>query len=449
VPRASGSKQTKAARRRAEPLKTKYLIVGNSVGAVGAVEAIRRIDASGSLTILSDEPHFAYSRPMIAEYLAGECSLDHMRYRLPDFYETNCVQALLGHKAVRVDFQAKLVELDDGRKIAWRKLLLATGGTPIVPKMDGVDRKNVFTFTTVADAEEMKRALPAGATVVVIGGGLIGISASQALSRRGNSVVMVELMDRVLSAALDKRASRLVEKTLQATGIDIVTGHTVEEITGTPEEEGRVAAVVLNDGRRINCQAIIVAIGVLPRTNLIAGTAVRTNRGIVVDRHMATSCSDIYACGDAAEAYDFLRSEEKLTPIWPNAFAGGRIAGFNMAGRSVVYEGTTNMNSFNYFGLPIISAGIVEPPSTSSYKVLQSPVTNGGTYQRIVLQDNRVVGMVFVGDIQSAGIVIGLMRNRVDVRRFQRSLVSSGLSLASLPGELRQAMLAQATPTAV
>jgi NAD(P)H-nitrite reductase large subunit len=239
----------------------------------------------------------------------------------------------------------------------------------------------------------------------------------------------------------------MVERTLQAAGINVVTGCTVEEIVGMEKE--RVATVVLNDGRRIECQAVIAAIGVLPRTDLVTGTAVRTNRGIVVDRHMTTSCSDIYACGDAAEAYDFLRGEEKLTPIWPNAYAGGRIAGLNMAGRPVVYEGTTNMNSFNYFGLPIISAGIVEPPDMSSYKVLQSPLTNGGAYQRIVLQDNRVVGMVFVGDIQSAGIVIGLMRNKTDVRGFQRPLVSSGLSLASLPRELRQAMLAQAMPTAV
>ena len=429
--------------------KTRYLIIGNSAGGIGSAEAIRQADRSSPITIISEEPYPAYSRPLISEYLSGRRSPREMLLRDTAFYSRNGIDCLLGRRALRLDVENRTVELDDGTSIGWEKLLLATGGTPIIPKVKGIDKKGVFTFTALDDAKAIRQQVPPDATVAVIGGGLIGVSVSQALSQRGNSVVMVELMDRVLSAALDKRASRLVEKTLQAAGIDVVTGCAVEEIVGMAADEERVAAVLLNDGRRIECQAVIAAIGVLPRTDLIAGTAVGTDRGIVVDRHMATSCSDIYACGDAAEAYDFLRSEQKLTPIWPNAYAGGRIAGFNMAGRPAVYEGTTNMNSFNYFGLPIISAGIVEPPDISSYKVLQSPITSNGTYQRVVLQDNRVVGMVFVGDIQSAGIVIGLMRTRADVRGFQRSLVSGGLSLASPPGELRQAMLAQAMPAAI
>jgi NAD(P)H-nitrite reductase large subunit len=434
---------------RTDALRTRYLIVGNSAGGVGAAEAIRDTNRTGPITVLSEEPYPAYSRPLISEYLSGDRSLREMFLRKPAFYTENGIDCVLGRKAVRLDVENRSLELADGTSIGWERLLLATGGRPIVPKVKGIDKKGVFTFTTLDDAKAMRAQVPPGSTVVVIGGGLIGVSVSQALTRRGNSVVLVELMDRVLSAALDRRASRLVEKRLRDAGIVVITGHAVEEIVGTNGNDGRVAAVILNDGRRIECRAVVAAIGVLPRTELVAGTTLRMNRGIVVDRHMATSCPDVYACGDTAEAHDFLRGEDRLTPIWPNAYMGGRIAGYNMAGLRLAYDGTTNMNSFNYFRLPIISAGIVEPPSDSPCRVVQAPPTRGGTYRRVVLQGNRVVGMVFVGDIQSSGIVLNLMKERIDVRAFQRALVSDGLSLASLPAGLRRTLLARPAPATV
>jgi len=418
--------------------RTRYLIVGNSAGGIGAAEAIRQADRTGPITIVSEEPYPAYSRPLISEHLSGHRSLREMLLRQPSFYTDNGIDCLLGRKAVRLDVDNRSLELADGARIGWERLLLATGGRPIIPKVKGIDRKGVFTFTTLDDAKTMRAQVPPGATVVVIGGGLIGVSVSQALVRRGNSVVLVELMDRVLSAALDRRASRLVEKRLREAGIVVITGHAVEEIVGANGKDEGVAAVILNDGRRIECGAVVAAIGVLPRTELVAGANVCVNRGIVVDRYMATSCPDVYACGDAAEAHDFLRDEDRLTPIWPNAYMGGRIAGYNMAGRRVAYEGTTNMNSFNYFGLAVVSAGIVEPANGSPCRVIQTPPGKGGAHRRVVLQDDRVVGMVFVGDIQSSGIVLNLMKERVDVRGFQRALVSDGLSLASLPARLRQ-----------
>jgi NAD(P)H-nitrite reductase large subunit len=440
MPRASGGKRTRATKMPGEALKTKYLIVGNSVGAVGAMEAIRRIDGSGSLTVLSDEPHFTYSRPMISEYLAGECSLDHMRYRLPDFYEANHVQALLGRKAVAVDFDAKTIDLDDGRKIAWRKLLLATGGTPIVPKMDGVDRKNVFTFTTIADAEEMKRSLPAGATVVVIGGGLIGMSVTQALVKYGAKVTMVELMDRLLSTMLDAEGSHLAEDQVRAAGVQLVTGQTVDRIIGQEKDETRVGGVVLQDGRRMPCDAVVVAVGVVPRTELVKDSPVAVNRGIIVDRRMQTSVRDVYACGDVAEAFDFVQKADRVIPVWPNAYIGGRVAGHNMAGARAKYPGGTAMNSLNYFGLSITSAGLVDPGDADKYEILSAPAT-AMSYRKIVLKKGRIVGMIFLGDIERSGVVFGLMKDGVKVSSFKDALLRQDFGLNSLPEQLRREML--------
>jgi NAD(P)H-nitrite reductase large subunit len=140
---------------RATVPETKYLIIGNSAGGIAAAEAIREVDREGAITMVSEEPYLAYSRPLISEYLAGERSLDTMLLRPVHFYERNRIEALLGTGAARVDFSRRLVELEDGRTLVWRKLLLATGGAPIVPKLKGSRRKGVFTFTTLEDAERI------------------------------------------------------------------------------------------------------------------------------------------------------------------------------------------------------------------------------------------------------------------------------------------------------
>ena len=421
--------------------ETEYLIIGNSAGGIAAAEAIREVDREGTITIVSEEPYLAYSRPLISEYLAGERSLDGMLLRPPDFYERNKIEPLLGTGAARVDFGHKLVELEDGRRLAWRKLLLATGGSPIVPRLKGSHRKGVFTFTTLEDAKKIREAVDSQRRVVVIGGGLIGVSLAQALVHRGAAVVMVELMDRVLGTALDAEASRLVEEALRRRQIEIVLGQTVKEIVGRPEDACRVGGVILEDGRTMACDGVVFAIGVAPRTELAAGSAVAVNRGIVVDRHMATSCRGVYACGDAAEAYDFILKTNRLIPVWPNAVAGGRVAGYNMAGRPTRYEGSTGMNALNCFGLSAVAAGLVEPKDDPSCEVLVKPGAANGAYRKIVLRNNRIVGMVFMGDIERSGIVFGLMKDGINVRRFKEALLSPDFGLGALPDDLRRKRL--------
>jgi len=419
----------------------KYLIIGNCAGGIAAAEAIREVDGEGPITIVSEEPYFAYSRPLISEYLAGQRSLDSMLLRQSDFYERNKIEALLGTKATRIDFDRRLVELEDGRQLAWRKLILATGGAPIVPKLKGCHREGVFTFTTLADAERIGQTLQRGCTAVVIGGGLIGISLAQALVHRRVAVVMVELMDRLLATALDAEASRLVEGALRKNGLEVILGQTAKEILGRREDGRCVGGVILQDGRTIACDGVVFAIGVAPRIELAAGSAVTVNRGIVVDRRMATSCRAVYACGDAAEAYDFIHKTNRLIPVWPNAVAGGRAAGFNMAGRPTRYEGSTGMNALNCFGLSAVAAGLVAPGDDPTCEVLATSSAADGPYRRIVLKNNRIVGMVFVGDIERSGVVFGLMKDGVNVRRFREALLSPDFGLGALPDDLRRKRL--------
>jgi len=415
--------------------KVKYLIIGNSAGGIGAAEAIRELDKRGTLAIVSDEPYPAYSRPLISEYLAERCPLEKMLFRPADFYGNNNIETFLGRKAKRLDIDEHIIELESGETISWKKLLLATGGLPIVLQIKGAEMEGVFTFTTLDDAKAIDRFLDEFSQrplkAVVIGGGLIGVSVTEALVKRGIRVTIVEMKERILNTILDEEASALEEESLKQFGVEIITGHTVAEVSSY--SGGAVTSVTLDDSRPIPCDLVIVAIGVVPRTELVSGNRIKVNRGIVVDRYMATSSPDVYACGDAAEAYDFIYGENRLTPIWPNAYLGGRIAGFNMAGTSTQYPGGTAMNSLNYFGLDVVSAGIVNPPD-DGYEVLSQKDKN--IYRKVVLKGGKVVGMVFGGNIEKSGIILSLMKDKVNVDGFNQALVAFDFGLVSLPEEI-------------
>lgn len=415
-------------------MRTKYLIIGNSAGGIGAAEAIREVDKMGAVTIISDEPYTAYSRPLISEYLAGGQPLEDMLFRLSDFYEENNIQAILGQKVTGLNIDKHNIKLKDGRTITWERLLLATGGSSIVPRVESIELKGVFTFNKLDDAKAINEFLKQyrrEVKAVVIGGGLIGVSVAEALVKRGVEVTIVEMKERILNTILDEEASALVETTLEKAGIEIITGHTVARINSYLP--GEATGVSLDDSRPLPCEVVIIAIGVQPRLELVSDSGIKTDRGIVVDRYMATSSPNVYACGDVAEAYDFVYGENRLTPIWPNAYIGGRIAGFNMAGMPTEYPGGTAMNSLKYFGLDVVSAGIVTPPD-DSYQVLSEKHEN--VYHKVVLKDGLVVGMVFVGNIEKSGIVFGLMKDKVNVEGFKQELVAGEFGLVSLPEEI-------------
>jgi NAD(P)H-nitrite reductase large subunit len=421
-------------------INTRYLIIGNSAGGIAAAEAIREVDKAGSLLIISDEPYPAYSRPMIAEHLAQGCPLEKMLYRPADFYQRLGIQALLGRRVTRLDTVKHTAELEGGEPVTWEKLLLATGGVPIIPQIAGIERKGVFSFTTLDDAKAISEFLD-GKTgrAVVIGGGLIGVSAAEALVKRGIKVTIVEMKERILNVMLDEETSNMETLALKQAGADIITGHTVAKINGAAAK-GAVSSITLDDGSPITCNLVVVAIGVRPRTELASATKIRVNRGIIVSRQMATSEPDIYACGDAAEAYDFVYDENRLTPIWPNAYLGGRVAGLNMAGVPTEYPGGTAMNSLKYFGVEIASAGMVTP-SNDSYEVVSRQY--GDNYRKVILKGGLITGMVFAGDTEKAGIVFSLMRDKVQTDGFKEALVAEDFSLAALPEEPEEILVGE------
>jgi NAD(P)H-nitrite reductase large subunit len=417
---------------------SKYVIIGASAAGIGAVEAIRDVDPVGTITVISEELCPQYSRPMISDFVSGKATLEKMKCREDYFWEKKAVQALTGRTVVRLNLADRYVELDGGYRVSFVKLLLATGGKPFIPKIEGTDKEGVFTFTTLSDAERLATKIESAKKAAVIGAGLIGVSVAEALAKRGLEVTMVEFKDKILSLLLDSTASEIVENAIRKAGVTIITGQTVQRILGKPENDHIVSGAVLTNGDQIQCDLVIIAIGVIPRMELIAGTDLKTNRGIIVDKFMHTSVPDVYASGDVAEAYDFVLNENHSLPLWPLAQLEGKVAGYNMAGKKTDYEGGTSMSALKYFGIPIISAGIANPKEDHAYEILVKHNPAKNVYKKLVLKDNMIVGMTFVNDIERTGILFHLMKNCVNVRRFKQQLLSDDFSLATLPLSTRK-----------
>jgi len=425
-----------------QALVPKYVIVGACAAGIGAVEAIREVDPIGEITVISEEQCSQYSRPMISDFVSGKADLNKMKTRDDNFWQKNTVQALTGKKAVSLNIADHTVSLDSGDKVAYEKLLIATGGKPFVPKMEGQDKEGVYTFTNIADAERLAQKInKANAkSAVVIGAGLIGISVTDALMKRGVRVTLVELQEKILSLLLDSKASDIVEAVVRKAGVNIVTGQSVLKIVGKPEDDCQVGSVILTKGDQIPCDMVIVAIGVIPRTELVAGTTVKTNRGIVVDNYMQTNVPDVYASGDVAEAYDFILNQNRLLPLWPLAVLEGKVAGYNISGKKTYDTGGTNMSSLKYFSIPIISIGLANPKEDPALEILVKQDEAKGVYKKLVLKENVIVGMTFLGDIERSGIILYLMKNKVNVKKFKDSLLADDFGLAALPSSLRNKM---------
>jgi NAD(P)H-nitrite reductase large subunit len=414
----------------------KYVIIGASAAGIGAVEAIREVDSVGTIAVVSDEECPQYSRPMISDLVSGKAGFSKMMCREHEFWEKNNIQALTGRTATSLNLSDKYVTLDKGEHVNFEKLLVATGGKPFVPKIEGSDKDGVFTFTTLSDAESLAAKIEKAKSAVVIGAGLIGVSVTEALVKRGLKVTMVELQDKILSLILDPTASEMVENVIRKAGVTIATGQTVKRIVGKPEND-KVGGAVLTSGEEVQCDLVIIAIGVIPRTELVAGTDVKTNRGILVDKFMRTNVQDVYASGDVAEAYDFVLGENRLLPLWPLAQLEGKVAGYNMAGKKADYPGGTAMSALKYFGMPIISIGITNPKD-DAYESLIKHEPARKVYRKIVVKDNVIVGVTLVNAIENAGVLFHLMKNHVNVKKFKQELLSDDFCLATLPRSLRR-----------
>jgi NAD(P)H-nitrite reductase large subunit len=423
-------------------METKYLIIGNSVAGINCIEAIRSQDTKGKIAVISDENILNYSRPLISYYLGKKVNYQKLPFRDKKFYEENGIKLLTSIKAEKINVKNKEVILENNQKVKFNKLLISTGGIPIIPPIEGLEsiKEGIFTFTKYEDTQKLIEYIEHNhiKEAVILGAGLIGLKCTEGLLARNIKITIVELADRILANTFDKDASEILEEKLKELNCIVKKENTITKIEG---KKGKVKKVILKNGETIETSLLIIAIGVRPNLEIVKDTPINYNRGIVVNEHMETNIKDIYAAGDVAEAKELLTGKNSVIAIWPIAARCGKIAGLNMAGKPTKYEGLFIMNSVELVGIPTISFGITNPPQQEEYEILYKKDKKNKSYRKIIIKDNKIVGAIFLGKIERAGIFAGLIKNKVDISSFKDELLSDNFGFLVLPAEYRKHMV--------
>lgn len=399
-----------------------YVMIGNSTAAVGCIEGIRSADPKGPITVISDEPYPAYSRPLISYLLQGSTTEEKMRSRPADFYEKNGVTLLSGKRAMKIDPAQKTVELESGESIPYDRLLIAAGSRPFVPPMAGLEQvEKKFTFMKLDDAKALGAALTPESRVLIVGAGLIGLKCAEGIRDRVGSLTVVDLADRILPSILDETGSKMMQKHIESNGIKFILGDSVAEF-----EKNRAR---LKSGKTVEFDLLVVAVGVRPNTELAAQAGCEVGRGIAVEEHSETSVAGIYAAGDCCECCDITTGQRRVLAILPNAYLQGETAGVNMAGGQKSFQNAVPMNAIGFFGLHVLTAG--------SYDGEEIVETKPGVYRKLVVKDNLLKGFILIGEIARAGIYTSLIREQIPLDTVDFELLKQKPQLMAFTAQRR------------
>lgn len=404
----------------------KYVIIGNSAAAVGCIEGIREKDKKGSITVVSNEIHHTYSRPLISYLLYGKTDEERMKYRPDSFYEDNGVTTMLGRTAVKINPDKKTVELDDGTVLSYDKLLVATGSKPFIPPMEGLDTvEKSFTFMTLDDAKALDAAITKDSRVLIVGAGLIGLKCAEGIFDKIGHLTVIDLADRILPSILDEKGSELVQKFLGDKGIEFRLGTSAASFDGNK--------AVLTNGDEIEFDVLVVAVGVRPNTELVSEAGGSVDRGIVTDKYSRTTITDVYAAGDCAKSHDITTGTDRILALLPNAYMQGVAAGRHMTGADMPYENAMPMNAIGFFGYHVITAG--------NYDGEELVTCDGMNYKKLVVKDNCLKGFIMIGDVRRAGIYTKLIREKVPLDTIDFELISRKPQLMAFSREERAKQL--------
>ena len=390
-----------------------YVIIGAGPAGVVAAETLRALDPAGAVTLLGDEPEPPYSRMAIPYLLAEGVGEDgtHLRHGAGHFEGLGI--ELRRDRVTGVSPEAKTIALAGGGSLAYDRLLIATGSSAARPPIPGMDLPGVETCWTLEDARAIAARMAPGKRVVLMGAGFIGCIVLQALAARDLKVTVVEMAERMLPRMMDETGGEMIARWCQSRGVAIRTG---AQVTGI-KVAGAGFRLDLEGGAALEAELVICATGVAPNVGFLEGSGIATEAGILVDHHLETNQSCVYAAGDVAEGPDFSTGARAIHAIQPTASEHGRIAALNMAGPPTRdrtrYRGSLSMNVLNTLGLVTSSFGLwmgIEGAAAARAVAVDAA---GFKYLRLEFQDDVLVGALALGLTQHVGVIRGLIQSRV------------------------------------
>ena len=407
-----------------------YVIIGNGVAAAGCIEGIRSRDKNGGITVISEERHAVYCRPLISYYLEKKTDPGRMRYREKDFYDQNGVRVLYNEKAEEIDALQKTVRLRTGNLLSYDTLCVAAGASPFVPRFDGIETvENKFTFLTLDDAFALEKATDRDTKVLIVGAGLIGLKCAEGLHGRVREITVCDLSDRILSSILDAERAKTVQRRLEDNGIRFLLQNSVKQFERS--------AAVMQNGERVSFDVLVLAVGVKPNSGLIAEAGGEVNRGVLIDEKMRTSLPAVYAAGDCTEGTDASIGEKRVLAILPNAYMQGFTAGVNMADGNATFDNAIPMNAIGFFGLHIMTAG--------TYVGEAFEETDDEGSKTFFIKDGCLKGFILIGKTERAGLYTSLIREQIPLDQIDFELMKKSATSAAFSAQKRKTMFGGVT----
>lgn len=404
----------------------RYVIIGGSAAAIGCIEGIRSVDKTGEIILITRETEWNYSRPLISYLLEGKTTRDKMWCRPDSFFTRNGVTVKAGVLATALDAGDRTVRLSTGERLAYDRLLAATGSRPFVPPIPGLETvERTFCFQTLSDASALAEALRPESRVLILGAGLTGVKCAEGIRGLCAQIAIADLAPRVLPAVLDDTGAAMVQARMEEKGVRFYLNDSAAAFRGNTAR--------LQSGTELEFDVLVTAVGVRPNTQLVADAGGAVDRGILVDGRCATTLPDVYAAGDCAQGYDAVSGEKRMLPLWPNAVLQGETAGINMAGGRADYTQGIALNASGVFGLHMITAG--------SYEGESFTVQRDGSYKRLVTADGVLKGVIMVGDVSRAGIYTDLIRKKKPLSEIDFDLIRESPQLMAFSQKDRRVQL--------
>ncbi|MEW8200573.1 MAG: nitrite reductase large subunit NirB [Candidatus Thiodiazotropha endolucinida] len=395
-------------------MKQKLVLIGNGMAGIRTIEELLKLDESANyeITVFGEEPHTNYNRILLSPVLAGEQKFDDIILNPPEWYNDNGITLHSGDPVTEIDRIHNRVVTASGISMEYDRLIIATGSRPFMLPIPGADLNGVLGFRDIEDVEKMLEVANSHNKAVVIGGGLLGLEAANALMKQGMQVSVVHLINNLMENQLDMPAADLLKTSLEEKGLNFLLEKNTKEITGS----NRVTGITFTDGEHLEADLVIMAVGIRPNIDLAKTSGIHCERGILVSDTMQTFDPSIYAVGECVQHRDVCYG--LVAPLFEQAkVCANHLANLGY-GR---YEGSVTSTKLKVTGIELFSAGNFLGDDDSDDIIYRDP--GAGVYKKLVIKDGRIDGAVLYGDTIDGAWYFQLMREGTDISSLRDNLL--------------------------
>lgn len=371
----------------------KFVVIGNGAAGHYAVQTLlKNKNEEDEICLISEEEHISYHRPTLSHYLGLDELPSSFYIKEQEWYEENGIILLLKTFVNRIDNKNSSISTSDGRTIDYDRLIIANGGRSHLPSIKGVQNKGVYTLKCLNDANEIKEKISQSKRAIIVGGGLLGLEAADAMMKSGLEVTIVEYFDRLLARQLDIEGSRLLEKEMRSKGVNIVLS---DSAMGIEKKSDESLVLNLSTGRKLETDMILFSVGIRPSKEIINGSDIKAEKGVVVNTKMETNIDHVYACGDVAQL------DGRVYGNWMASMEMGKTAAMNSMGDEKHMKDFVPATMLKSFGTTVYSIGNVM--AEEDVQRLGFIDEKNGVYKKMFFKKDVMIGGILMGDVSEMG----------------------------------------------